>query len=327
MKLHYYPLCLCLLSYASVAPAQNPYALDASDGSPTEAVFVNDTGKVGVGTTDPKRTFHVVGGTLLTNTEADATTKTLTVEGRHYSNAEGSVLYLWGISQSNSTLFRIGSSHQTFKAPTQIELFTAPTNTSAGLRRMLIAPTGNVGIGANNPQEKLVVNGTVQVLSGGVKFPDGTVQTTAPGPQNTLAAADGSPADAVFVDNVGNVGIGTTTPDALLAVNGTIKAREVQISADGWPDYVFARDYELTPLSEIEAAIATQGHLPGMPSAADVAAEGIALGEMQAKLLEKIEELTLHLIALDKTNQELRAELDTVRRGQAETISLAGVAE
>jgi len=84
------------------------------------------------------------------------------------------------------------------------------------------------------------------------------------------------------------------------AVNGTITTKEVVVTTSGWADYVFAKSYPLKPLSEVERQIETEGHLPGIPSAAEVAEKGISLGEMQAKLLAKIEELTLHQIELEK---------------------------
>lgn len=103
----------------------------------------------------------------------------------------------------------------------------------------------------------------------------------------------------------GNVGIGTTNPTHKLAVNGTIRAKEVIVDT-GWADYVFDDSYRLAPLAEVEQHIRAEKHLPGIPSAAEVAAHGVSMGDMQAKLLSKVEELTLHLIRMEKENAALR---------------------
>jgi hypothetical protein len=103
----------------------------------------------------------------------------------------------------------------------------------------------------------------------------------------------------------GNVGIGTATPKEKLSVNGKIRAHEIKVETANWPDYVFAKDYELPTLRETEKHIKDKGHLPGIPSAAEVKANGVDLGEMNAKLLQKIEELTLHLIEKEKLVSDL----------------------
>jgi hypothetical protein len=113
--------------------------------------------------------------------------------------------------------------------------------------------------------------------------------------------------EAMRINEVGNVGIGTTNPTHKLAVNGTIKAKEVIVET-GWSDYVFADDYALAPLAEVEAHIKEHKHLPGIPSAAQVAVNGVSLGEVQSALLAKVEELTLHLIAQEKSMKTLQSQ-------------------
>ncbi len=112
--------------------------------------------------------------------------------------------------------------------------------------------------------------------------------------------------------NSGNVGIGrTSVPNGYsLAVDGNVRAREVRVDQDNWPDYVFSEDYELPTLKEIKKYIQENGHLPNIPSAKEVAKEGIQLGEMNKLLLEKIEELTLYMIALKKKERLLNKELE-----------------
>jgi hypothetical protein len=106
----------------------------------------------------------------------------------------------------------------------------------------------------------------------------------------------------------GNVGIGTTNPTSKLSVNGTIQAKEVIVNT-GWSDYVFEPAYHLRPLNEVAAYIKENHHLPEIPSEAEVQQNGVGLGEMQSKLLAKIEELTLHMIQADEQNRDLRERL------------------
>ena len=100
---------------------------------------------------------------------------------------------------------------------------------------------------------------------------------------------------------MGKVGIMTTTPGAYeLAVNGDIRAHSIRVETSGWPDYVFDSSYRLMSLPETEKFIKTYKHLPGIPAAHKVEKEGIELGNSQKLLLKKIEELTLHVIELEK---------------------------
>ncbi|HRQ49371.1 MAG TPA: hypothetical protein PLR74_02480 [Agriterribacter sp.] len=106
----------------------------------------------------------------------------------------------------------------------------------------------------------------------------------------------------------GNVGIGTSSPQAKLAVNGDIYSKKIKVTASGWPDYVFSAQYRLPKLSEVEDFIKSNGHLPGIPSALEVEESGLDLGDNQALLLKKIEELTLYVITLNKKVEELEKE-------------------
>lgn len=107
----------------------------------------------------------------------------------------------------------------------------------------------------------------------------------------------------------GGLGIGTTDiPSGYsLAVSGKVIAEEikVQLKTD-WPDFVFRPDYNLLSLSELESYISQNGHLPGVPTAAEVEENAINLGEMTTILLQKVEELTLYVIELQKENERMQ---------------------
>lgn len=81
----------------------------------------------------------------------------------------------------------------------------------------------------------------------------------------------------------------------------------MKLDIDNWPDYVFKNDYQLLNLYETEEYVYTNGHLPGVPSAQEVENDGVNVGEMNKVLLEKVEELTLHIIDLQKQVDELKA--------------------
>jgi len=107
----------------------------------------------------------------------------------------------------------------------------------------------------------------------------------------------------------GNVGLGVEYPNEKLSVKGDIRAKEVKVETTGWPDYVFKPSYKLPSLQETQAFIKQNGHLPGMPSAADIETKGQNLGEINSKLLKTVEELTLHLIEKDNLIKAQGAQL------------------
>ncbi len=116
---------------------------------------------------------------------------------------------------------------------------------------------------------------------------------------------------ALKINANGFVGIGTTSPDNRLDVKGTIRAEEVKVET-GWSDFIFNEDYVLPSLSEVESYIKDNKHLPDIPSAREVKQEGLAMSEMMTKQMQKIEELTLYLIQLEKKNAELEARLAAI---------------
>ncbi len=119
----------------------------------------------------------------------------------------------------------------------------------------------------------------------------------------------------VSVQSSGNVGIGTEAPgDFKLAVEGKIGARKVVVKQGAWADYVFDPSYNLPTLKEVELFIKTHRHLPDIPSAKEIEQKGLDLGDNQATLLKKIEELTLYIIEQDKKIAAHLQEMETIKK-------------
>ena len=130
-----------------------------------------------------------------------------------------------------------------------------------------------------------------------------------------LARNNGSAATLIMQNDGGAVSIGGgTAAGYILTVDGKIMGEELKIqTSSAWPDYVFADDYNLKTIEEYEAAIKAENHLPGIPSAAEVESEGLMVGDMQKRQMEKIEELALYVIQLNKRLNEVEAENENLK--------------
>ncbi|NDW17683.1 hypothetical protein D0T53_01975 [Dysgonomonas sp. 216] len=115
------------------------------------------------------------------------------------------------------------------------------------------------------------------------------------------------------VSNNGRVGIGVENPQNALDVKGTICADKVEIKAVTWADFVFAKDYKLPSLESVKQHIDEHKHLPDIPSEKEVIEKGIDVVEMQAKLLQKIEELTLYVIEQEQKNKDQKTQIEDLQ--------------
>ena len=205
---------------------------------------------------------------------------------------------------------------------------------------------GNIGIGTSSPSEKFVVaNSNSGVISRFISTSHGGLSglrlqgETADGSDvrfmdiaydaetdsygfgagsysSVLPISSGFSQADIVVNGSGKVGIGTTdfTGNHKLRVEGSIGAREIKVEASGWSDFVFKKGYALRTLTEVEKHITEKGHLPEIPNEAEVTKNGINLGEMNTKLLQKIEELTLYLIEQNKQNQAQQGRIEKLEK-------------
>lgn len=206
---------------------------------------------------------------------------------------------------------------------------------NAEVERMRITASGNVGIGTTNPSAKLHTSGSLRFeglatnntltnilaadASGNISWRDASTFGSGGG------ASQWTTSSTNIYYNTGNVGIGTTNiTDAgyKLFVEGAIRSRKVRVDQLTWSDFVFDNDYRLPSLPEVEKFIKDNHHLADVPSAKEVEKEGLDLGNNQAVLLRKIEELTLYIIDLNKKSEEQNKKITELQKQDTEMKEL-----
>ncbi|MEL7147664.1 MAG: hypothetical protein AAFO69_14920 [Bacteroidota bacterium] len=274
--------------------------------SQTRMTILKDNGHVGIGTLSPQAKLDILHtGTL--GGKFDPSKAYLRISsGGHGLLLDNNEIY------SDHGLF-LGSSYSQ-------DFVFRNVGPNTYTDQMIIKSDGKVGIGTNSPDDRLTVEGDVNIGGTGngrikTRHIDGKSHTSTNFGTLFLNYNSTAPVHVGRSSNQSNllihgkVGVGISTPSEALEVNGSIRAKEIRCEASPWPDYVFTDDYQLNSLSSIAAFISENGHLPNIPSAAEVEQNGIALGEMNAKLLEKIEELTLYAIDQDQTVTNQQVEL------------------
>lgn len=260
-----------------------------------------------------KKTFstviYLVLFAITTQAQSTETLQTITERGETTSKN----LFLLGANNGLRLQNGPGNSFWV-SAPAITYMSIGGTGTSApGSGALNILNGGNIGIGTISPIEKLHVIGNVYTsgASGAYTWAD---RSLAAGNNWQWFANNGATylydglarLNRITVMNNGNVGIGTNAPQSEFAVAGTITAKKVKVTATGWPDYIFHPNYKLPSLPETEAYIAANSHLPGIPAANEIERDGLDIAEINKKLLQKIEELTLHLINQQKEIEALK---------------------
>ena len=271
-------------------------------------------GKLGVGTTQPQEMLHVNGAIRGGGANGEVTLK----------GDNGSVTI--GATDAQTMTFNTDKSKFVFNKSiiSQSGVYGSCDSTNMQFKidnstKMIIQPNGNVGIGLTTPYARLHIYGGALRLGVGtseagraanvLEFGDNSyVKIGEWQKDNTLSFKAHS-----YSFTVGNVGIGTLSPSYKLDVAGTIRAQELIVETTG-ADFVFAEDYNLRPLSEVKAFITENKHLPEIKSAQEMQENGVSISELQTQLLQKIEELTLYLIQQEQTIQELRQEVEQLKK-------------
>lgn len=292
----------------------------------SDILTLTSNGNVGIGTTNPQEKLEINGGLrvsnpttnkswrLIPNVDNSFSIKETGFNGAFNISGDGGV----NVNLMNLKYGKVGIGTTTPQAKLHVSEGVKLRKTAIG---MTIASgdnswirdewlTGSYGAPVWNSTTKKWVrpSGTYNDIGGIVYQDEGTYfLREKPGSKLEFTNSEFLNTAYMFVHMfTGNIGIGTTTPDAKLAVNGNIHTKEIKVDLTNWPDYVFEDAYTLPTLQEVADHIATKGHLINIPSAAEVEENGIQLGEMNAKLLEKIEELTLYTIAQEKEIKELQ---------------------
>jgi hypothetical protein len=291
--------------YAQVSPSPN---------------VVPAIGNVGIGTLAPKQKLHVMGSVLVDSS--------LVIRGpvvfpniNDLSNNTDSIQHFLiidstgKISRKKINIAGLSSFDSEFQEISICDLdFGEGTPHPASLKPKWASRTGklyvpchiNIGINTANPRAFLEVAGNAiirNLLLGNIQG------STNQGAALYIKAIDYSSIDNSIKKSVMLI---ENSERRLFQVgnDGLVRAREVKVDLNNnWPDYVFEKNYALPTLTQTKQFIAQNGHLPGVPSAKEVQENGIALGEMNRILLEKVEELTLYLIQMEKRMKELESKI------------------
>ncbi len=298
---------------------------------PLQGITLNKIGNVGIGTTTPLAQLEVKSTNTFGGLWAPVRSFFTVTDGTNTLIMDPNEIY------TNSKL-HIGS-----KSGDIVEFRNLAEG--ANQTKMLIKANGNVGIGTIEPKSKLDVNGAITIkkasnvdnaspaITLNVKddflydgeyinhygfgfhgYQDGSTTGHYSNPTNTYLSGHfgidffTKGVNRMRISRGGIVSIGAVNRQEgyKLAVNGKIKAKEIKVET-GWSDFVFEKQYNLPSLEQVENHIKEKGHLKDIPSAKEVSENGIFLGEMNSKLLQKIEELTLYTIAQEKKITQLES--------------------
>ncbi|MCL2329425.1 MAG: hypothetical protein FWC39_13050 [Bacteroidetes bacterium] len=285
-----------ILSFITTAVfAQNGWLYNG-----TNAVTLNPAAaNVGVGITPTER-FHIYGGALKIGNSTSPADRAVNM----IKIGDGDYVQI-GEWEADDMLSFKARNYNFTNGPVGIGL----TNGTTPSQKLHVEGNsyfnGNIGIGKAPSTIKLDVNGTIAATQSII-----THNATADWGYAVRALVNRDYTKAFAVWNNA-----TSTETFVVYGNGIMEARYIkagliEVLPGRWPDFVFANDYKLRPLQEVEQFIKANKHLPGIPSAAEVGENGYNMGEMQEKLLMKIEELTLYIIQQQEMIQTLNVKVE-----------------
>jgi hypothetical protein len=303
----------------------------------SKSVMQITDGNVGIGTQNPSSELSVLGVlSKITLNGIDGTFDNLIKYG-HKSDLESQTNFANRWHGIDATITAGNASDNKLK----FRLYAGSSSNLAPKDVMTLVGNGNVGVGTTNPLSKLEVNsGNILVRNYAnidnesaimiAHSINATNYDTYGTSIRTITQSAGNntyglqfftqesylkpQTEKLRILGNGNVGIGIANPNNKLDVNGVIHSQEVKVDMTGWSDFVFKKDYNLPTLEEVEKHIAEKGHLENIPSEEEVLKNGINLGEMNSKLLQKIEELTLYLIDLEKKNDKQSSQIEMLEK-------------
>ena len=282
--------------------SNHPLYLHSNNGSGMMTLLQN--GNVGVGTASPTEKLTVQTAT----------------NNYGLNHTDGNVLLTTFVGGSAITAGWLGT-----KSNHPLGFFT-----NNGTAQMVIIQNGSVGIGPTAPTSKLHISAnsgsgyaqlfleetdndyarmnfrTTNAVNSGNNFWTIAAYNSNTRSSERLNFYNNATGNIMTITGDGNVGIGTSNPTYKLSVLGNIRSTEVVVET-GWADYVFSEKYKLPKLEEVEKFIQQNKHLPNIPSAKEVEENGLYLGDMQKRMMEKIEELTLYVIELKKEIEKIKS--------------------
>lgn len=281
-------------------PGTNPTGKIFLRTNSIDRFTVDEAGDVGIGVTVPLSRLHIKGGMRLEST----------------SNTTGAIFNLYGGTDDLSYI----QFYKNLTAPTAMGYigFSGSGDYAVWVKgTATYLNSDGMGISNSAPLTKLHIlsgqdAGLGSSANGYLMLGPGTSTNIIIDNNEIMARNNGAAAPLTLQNDGGSVRIGNVAAPAgyLFAVNGKMISEELKVQLSGsWPDYVFKKNYQLKSFDELRKFISENNHLPNIPPAADLETNGLEVGDMQKRMMEKIEELTLYVLQLEEQLKEIKKKM------------------